>query len=77
MLFLATKITFINQIANLCDAVGADVHIVARALGMDDEISLKFLHPVPGFGGSSFLKDTRALVKTGERYGVPMSFELA
>ncbi len=71
--FLATKITFINQIANLCDAVGADVHIVARALGMDGRISPKFLHPGPGFGGSCFPKDTRALVKTGERYGVDMS----
>lgn len=71
--FLATKITFINQIANLCDAVGADVHVVARALGMDGRISPKFLHPGPGFGGSCFPKDTRALVKTGERYGVDMS----
>ena len=71
--FLATKITFINQIANLCDAVGADVHIVARALGMDGRISPKFLHPGPGFGGSCFPKDTKALVKTGERYGVDMS----
>ena len=71
--FLATKITFINQIANLCDAVGADVHVVARALGMDGRISPKFLHPGPGFGGSCFPKDTKALVKTGERYGVDMS----
>ena len=71
--FLATKITFINQIANLFDAVGADVHVVARALGMDGRISPKFLHPGPGFGGSCFPKDTKALVKTGERYGVDMS----
>jgi len=71
--FLATKITFINQIANLCDAVGADVHVVARALGMDGRISPKFLHPGPGFGGSCFPKDTKALVKAGERYGVDMS----
>lgn len=59
--FLATKITFINEIANLCDKVGADVHEVARAMGMDGRISPKFLHPGPGFGGSCFPKDTRAL----------------
>lgn len=71
--FLATKITFINQIANLCDAVGADVHKVAKAMGMDGRISPKFLHPGPGFGGSCFPKDTRALVRIGEEYGVEMT----
>ncbi len=59
--FLATKITFINEIANLCDKVGADVHQVAKAMGLDGRISPKFLHPGPGFGGSCFPKDTDAL----------------
>jgi nucleotide sugar dehydrogenase len=62
--FLATKITFINEIANLCDKVEADVHEIARAMGMDGRISPKFLHPGPGFGGSCFPKDTRALMAT-------------
>ena len=59
--FLATKISFINEIANLCDEIGCDVHDVARAMGMDRRIGRKFLHPGPGFGGSCFPKDTRAL----------------
>ena len=59
--FLATKISFINEIANLCDLIGCDVHDVARAIGMDGRIGRKFLHPGPGFGGSCFPKDTRAL----------------
>lgn len=59
--FLATKITFINEIANLCDKLGADVHQVAKAMGLDGRISPKFLHPGPGFGGSCFPKDTKAL----------------
>jgi UDPglucose 6-dehydrogenase len=71
--FLATKITYINQIANLCEAVGADIHVIARTMGMDGRISPKFLHPGPGYGGSCFPKDTRELVKTGERYGVDMA----
>jgi len=71
--FLATKITYINQIANLCEAVGADVHTVAKAIGMDGRIDSKFLHPGPGFGGSCLPKDASALVKMGERYSVEMS----
>lgn len=71
--FLATKITFINQIANLCEAVGADVHVVAKAMGMDGRISPKFLHPGPGYGGSCFPKDTKALVQIGKKYGIEMS----
>jgi len=67
--FLATKITFINEIANLCDKVGADVHQVARAMGLDGRISPKFLHPGPGYGGSCFPKDTRALCSISEQYG--------
>lgn len=71
--FLATKITFINQIANLCEAVGADVHRVAKGMGMDGRISPKFLHPGPGYGGSCFPKDTKALVDIGDKHGVDMS----
>src|ERR1700752_2425525 len=67
--FLATKISFINEIANLCEKVGCDVHDVARALGMDRRIGPKFLHPGPGFGGSCFPKDTRALAVIGVRFG--------
>jgi UDPglucose 6-dehydrogenase len=71
--FLATKISYVNQIANLCEAVGADIHVIARAMGMDGRISPKFLHPGPGYGGSCLPKDTRELVNTGERYGVDMA----
>ena len=67
--FLATKITFINEIANLCERVGADVHIVARAMGLDGRIGRKFLHPGPGFGGSCFPKDTLALLNIGRQRG--------
>ena len=69
--FLATKISFINEIANLCERVGCDVHQVARAVGMDRRIGSKFLHPGPGFGGSCFPKDTRALSVIGRHYGSP------
>ena len=67
--FLATKITFINEIANLCDKVGADVHQIAKAMGLDGRISPKFLHPGPGFGGSCFPKDTEALCSIATSYG--------
>jgi UDPglucose 6-dehydrogenase len=66
--FLATKISFINEIANLCDRIGCDVHDVARAMGMDNRIGRKFLHPGPGYGGSCFPKDTRAFVSIAREY---------
>lgn len=68
--FLATKITFINEVANLCDAIGCDVHDVARGMGMDNRIGRKFLHPGPGYGGSCFPKDTRALTTVADEFGV-------
>jgi UDPglucose 6-dehydrogenase len=68
--FLATKITFINEIANLCEKVGADVHDVAKAMGLDGRIGRKFLHPGPGYGGSCFPKDTMSLVSFSEDLGV-------
>ncbi len=67
--YLAMRISFINEIANLCDIVGADVHEVARAMGLDGRIGPKFLHPGPGFGGSCFPKDTKALLKIAESQG--------
>jgi UDPglucose 6-dehydrogenase len=70
--FLATKITFINEVADLCEQVGADVNEVARGIGMDNRIGGKFLHAGPGFGGSCFPKDTSALLKTAQDYGVPL-----
>jgi UDPglucose 6-dehydrogenase len=70
--FLATKITFINEIANLCEQVGADVHDVAKGIGLDGRIGRKFLHPGPGYGGSCFPKDTLALVKTAQDAGTPL-----
>jgi UDPglucose 6-dehydrogenase len=69
--FLATKITFINEIANLCEYTGADVHHVARAMGLDGRIGKKFLHPGPGYGGSCFPKDTRALLGIARNMGYP------
>ena len=66
--FLATKISFINEIANLCDQIGCDVHDVARGIGMDRRIGSKFLHPGPGFGGSCFPKDTRALSAVARQF---------
>ena len=70
--FLATKITFINEIADLCEKVGADVHDVAKGIGLDGRIGNKFLHPGPGYGGSCFPKDTLALVKTAQDMDAPL-----
>ena len=69
--FLAIKISYINEVARLCDRVGADVHVIAKAVGMDGRIGRKFLHPGPGYGGSCLPKDTRAFLRTFEDYGVP------
>jgi UDPglucose 6-dehydrogenase len=69
--FLAMKITFINEIADLCEKIGADVHEVARGVGLDGRIGRKFLHPGPGFGGSCFPKDTLALIRIARDAGVP------
>ncbi|HZI93055.1 MAG TPA: UDP-glucose/GDP-mannose dehydrogenase family protein [Patescibacteria group bacterium] len=70
--FLATKISFINEIARLCDILGADVHDVARGMGLDNRIGRKFLHPGPGFGGSCFPKDTSALLAISRAAGYEM-----
>jgi len=70
--FPAVKITFINEIADLCDATGANVQDVARGIGLDRRIGSKFLHAGPGYGGSCFPKDTLALVKTGQDYAAPL-----
>jgi len=70
--FLATKISFINEVANLCEEVGADVHQVAKAMGLDRRIGPKFLHPGPGFGGSCFPKDTMAFAAMGQNFGCPL-----
>jgi len=69
--FLATKISFINEVANLCERVGADVHAIARAMGLDRRIGPKFLHPGPGFGGSCFPKDTRSIAHYARHTGEP------
>jgi UDPglucose 6-dehydrogenase len=70
--FLATKITFINEIADLCERTGANVQDVARGIGLDNRIGSKFLHAGPGYGGSCFPKDTLALIKTGQDMGAPI-----
>ncbi len=70
--FLATKITFINEIADLCEKVGADVHDVAKGIGLDGRIGNKFLHPGPGYGGSCFPKDTLAFARTAQEAGTPL-----
>jgi UDPglucose 6-dehydrogenase len=70
--FLATKITFINEIADLCEKVGADVHDVSKGIGLDGRIGKKFLHPGPGYGGSCFPKDTVALVQTAQDFKSPV-----
>jgi UDPglucose 6-dehydrogenase len=69
--FLALKVTFINEIADLCERAGADVHDLARGIGLDGRIGRKFLHPGPGFGGSCFPKDTMALVRIAQDHGAP------
>lgn len=71
--FLATKITFINEIANLCEKTGANVQDVARGIGLDGRIGKKFLHAGPGYGGSCFPKDTLALTQIGQKYGAPQN----
>ncbi len=68
--FLATKISFINEMSILCEEVGADVHAIAKGMGLDGRIGRKFLHPGPGYGGSCFPKDTQALVRTAQEHGV-------
>jgi UDPglucose 6-dehydrogenase len=70
--FLATKISFINEMADLCERVGADVHDVARGMGLDQRIGRKFLHPGPGYGGSCFPKDTRAILELARDNDVPL-----
>ncbi|MGH6772460.1 UDP-glucose dehydrogenase family protein [Brucella tritici] len=71
--FLAMKVTFINEVADLCEKTGGNVQEVARAIGMDNRIGSKFLHAGPGFGGSCFPKDTRAFAATGKKYAAPQS----
>jgi UDPglucose 6-dehydrogenase len=75
--FLATKISFINEMADLCEKVGADVHDVARGMGLDQRIGRKFLHPGPGYGGSCFPKDTRAILELARDHDVPLKIVAA
>ncbi|MCA9808692.1 MAG: UDP-glucose/GDP-mannose dehydrogenase family protein, partial [Cyanobacteria bacterium HKST-UBA06] len=75
--FLATKISFINEMANLCEKVGADVQMVSKGMGLDKRIGNKFLHAGPGFGGSCFGKDTAALINIGEKSGYSMTIAQA
>ncbi len=75
--FLATKVSFINEIADLCEKVGADVQVVSRGMGLDHRIGSKFLHAGPGFGGSCFPKDVAALIQTGDRHGSEMQIAKA
>lgn len=75
--FLATKVSFINEIASLCERVGADIQVVAKGMGLDQRIGSKFLHAGPGFGGSCFPKDLAALIQTGERAGCDMQIARA
>jgi UDPglucose 6-dehydrogenase len=70
--FLAMKVTFINEIADLCEKAGGDVQDIAKAIGIDNRIGSKFLHPGPGYGGSCFPKDTRAMAATAARFGAPI-----
>jgi UDPglucose 6-dehydrogenase len=70
--FLAMKVTFINEVADLCEKIGADVHDVSHGIGLDGRIGRKFLHPGPGYGGSCFPKDTLALMRTAQDYGAPL-----
>jgi UDPglucose 6-dehydrogenase len=74
--FLATKVSFINEIANLCEAVGADVHVVSKGMGLDGRIGPKFLHPGPGFGGSCLPKDTRAIAQVARSKGKGYELEV-
>ena len=75
--FLAMKISFINEMANLCDAVKADVHDVARAMGLDQRIGRRFLHPGPGYGGSCFPKDVQSLTHFAQEVGVDLQLASA
>src|SRR5207247_3564840 len=75
--FLAMKVSFVNEIANVCDAVGADVHDVARGIGLDHRIGRTFLHPGPGYGGACFPKEVRALVNFAQEAGIDLQLDAA